>query len=195
MNTSGQTAGVKTLTLESVGSDSVVKKTETLEVKVYDLVRGTALVSSVPVEKGKTASVSVEHLQPSMTITPSPTINLRQATASPLSWVSIANGASSSTITIDATSVAVAQAYTATLESYDASSQTRKTETLSIEVFDWAGNVSTSSRHIFVKSSSDFLLTKIAPSPATTYTHAIKMRQKTASTLAWVTLVDQATDT
>ena len=51
--------------------------TETLVIKVYDLVRTEALAATVPVEKGKQVVVAVQQVAPSLTISAAPTISLR----------------------------------------------------------------------------------------------------------------------
>ena len=84
---------------------------------------------------------------------------------------------------------------TLTLES-TADGNVVKTETLTIDIFDWTGGTFTGTEQVFLgTSNSFFLLPKISPTPATTYTYAIKMRKQVGSNLTWVTLEDQVADT
>ena len=83
-----------------------------------------------------------------------------------------------------------AQAYTSTLESIDSDSTVRKTETLSIEVFEWTGGPDYTFKEWLAGTSEETTFNMIAPSPATTYSHAMKVRQKSDATLAWVTITE-----
>ena len=59
------------------------------------------------IQKGKSASLTVQDVTPTITLPTTPTIELRQNSAYSLPFVTVANGASSATVTIDTTTAAI----------------------------------------------------------------------------------------
>ena len=98
--------------------------------------------------KGNSASLTVQNATPTITLPTTPTIELRQNSASSIAFVTIANGPSSATVKFD-TSTAAVGTYTLLLESFDSSAgsslATLKTDTITIYVTEFARSPSVAS--------------------------------------------------
>ena len=131
-------------------------KTDTVTVYVTEYVRSTSLESYQVVMKGRQETLSVDHVSSSITLPTTATIALRQISSAALAFVTITNGATSATVTIDAASV-TAGSYTLKLESYDSSagstSATLKTDTILVYVTEYARSASLESYKVVMKGS------------------------------------------
>ena len=105
-----------------------------------EYVRSTSIASYQVVAKGNQATFTVNDVSSSITLPTSATIALRQK--STLTFVTITNGETSASVTINATSVTTGT-YTLILESYDSSASsllqtTLKTDTITLYVANFS---------------------------------------------------------
>ena len=95
------------------------------------------------IPKGSIVSFVVDDVYPTITLLPTPTIELRQNSPSSLKFVTIVKGASSKSVAIDTNATSVADGvYTLILESYGDTSTgssltTLKTDTVKIYVTEY----------------------------------------------------------
>ena len=110
--------------------------------------RSLSIANYQVVAKGSQATFSVDNFSSSITLPTTATIALRQISSAALAFVTITNGATSASVTIDANGV-TAGTYTLVLESYDSSagssSETLKTDTVTIYVSDFVRSTSIAS--------------------------------------------------
>ena len=121
-----------------------------------EYVRSTSIASYQVVVKGSQATFSVDDVSSSITLPTTATIALRQTSSTTLSFVTITNGATSASVTISATGV-TAGTYTLVLESYDSSagssSDTLKTDTVTVYVTEYVRSTSIASYQVVAKGN------------------------------------------
>ena len=114
----------------------MVKKTETIEVKIYAFLRSQAMEQFEGLSGEKT-TFKLEHLTPSPSLSIyEPALEMRQPASSTLKWVSLVNTSEGTEMTINPVSLP-AGVYTVTVETYDnlvVDSPTIMTETVTVEV-------------------------------------------------------------